>query len=399
MKRAIVIVSLTLVVSVTALLAGDAVAPAAPLGSASVSFRKVVTANGPLLFPSSLAAGDLTHSGIPDLAVISPNNTTPLEYALGIGNGRFRAWRQNDNVGYAPSFVLLADVDGDGNLDAITTDDGDGDLNLAFGDGKGHLYGGRRLLVDGAGSTYIVAVADLNGDGIPDIVGTTNNGIFVIMGKGSRKFAKAANFSSGGRHPYGVAVGDLNHDGIPDLVVANNGADEPPYDYNIAVLLGNGDGTFSKPVRYHAGVRPWQLALGDFNGDGNLDAAVVPIDGKSRIVVLLGKGDGTFSSAKAYPSGVGPESVVAADFNGDGKLDLAVTNNANPKPCHVSILLGNGDGTFQPPVKFRVGFGPTGLITADFNNDGKPDLATLTGYSGITVLLNTTPFPAPPHPH
>jgi hypothetical protein len=320
-------------------------------------------------------------------------------YALGKGNGRFRAWRQNGHVGYAPGFVLLADVDGDGNLDAITTDILGNDVNVAFGDGKGHLYGGKELLVGGVESTYIVAVADLNGDGIPDIVGTSDSGVFVILGKGSREFGKAATFGSGGQQSYGIAVGDLNHDGIPDLVVANNGADRPPYGYNVSVLLGKGDGTFEKPVHYHAGVRPWQLVLGDFNGDGNLDLAVASPDDAHSIRVLLGNGDGTFGAARAYQSGLYPVSIVAADFNGDGKLDLAVADNSNPKPCHVSILLGKGDGTFHSPIAFRVGEGPTGLITADFNHDGKPDLATLTGSSGITVLLNTTQFPTRPASH
>jgi hypothetical protein len=394
MKRIVLIVGLASLASVTVLLAGDAVAPVAAQGSSSVSFREVVTVNGPLLYPSSLAAGDLNHDGIPDLALVSAENTANLTYALGKGNGRFGAWREDQNDDFAPGFVLLADVYGDGNLDAITTEEGGDEIDIAVGDGKGHLYGDQRLLVNGVNSTYIVAVADLNGDGIPDIVGTTDTGIFVISGKGSRKFAKAVTFGSGGNLPYGIAVGDLNHDGIPDLVVANYGTEQNGDYGNVAVLLGKGNGTFNEPVPYYAGRDPTQLVLGDFRGNHNLDIAVVG-QTKNAVHVLLGNGDGTFSAAKAYPSGSGPESVVAADFNGDGKLDLAITNNTNPNPCHVSVLLGNGDGTFQPPVKFRVDEGPTQLVTADFNHDGKPDLATLTGYSGITVLLNTTPFPTP----
>jgi len=360
-----------------------------------LSFAKPINVSSPLLYPSSLAVGDLDHSGIPGLAVVSPDNGVPLFYALGKGNGRFRLWRQDDNVGYAPSFVSLADVDGDGNLDAITTDILAGDLNVTFGDGKGNLHGGKRLLVGGVQSTYIVAVADLNGDSIPDIVGTTNSGIFVIMGKGSREFAKAVTFGSGGQSPYGIAVGDLNHDGIPDLVVANNGADQPPYNYNVAVLLGKGDGTFGRPMRYHGGVRPWQLVLGDFNGDGNLDLAVVPIDGRNRILVMLGKGDGTFSPPKSYRAGIAPHAIVAADFNGDGKLDLAVA------AANVAVLLGNGDGTFQPPIDLRApGHHPTELVVADFTRDGKPDIGAVNGGdSTISIFLNTTPFPRPSHPH
>jgi hypothetical protein len=396
MKRSIFIVSFAL--ATTALLVGNAVVPAALQPSTSVSFAKAINVTSPLLYPSSLAAGDLNHSGIPGLAVVSADNSSPLMYALGKGDGRFRSWKPNGHVGYAPPFVLLADVDGDGNLDAITSDILAGDLNLAFGDGKGHLYGGERLLVGGGGSTYITAVADLNGDGIPDIVGTTANGIFVILGQGSRKFEKAVNFGSGGQSPYGIAVGDMNHDGIPDLVVANNGSSSGSGE-NIAVLLGRGDGSFASPVRYQAGVRPWRLVLGDFNGDGNLDLAVTSPDDVHTVRVLLGNGDGTFGAAKAYPSGLYPISIVAADFNGDGILDLAVTDYTNPKPCHVSVMLGNGDGTFQSPVQFRVGVSPSQLVVADFNHDGKPDIATINGGdSTISILLNTTPFPTPSHP-
>jgi hypothetical protein len=187
----------------------------------------------------------------------------------------------------------------------------------------------------------------------------------------------------------------LNNDGIPDLVVANWGQDAGPYG-NLAVLLGKGDGTFAKPVTYHAGIHPAELTLADLNEDGNLDVAVTSNLG---VYVFLGKGDGTLSPPKVYHPGDYPSWVLSADFNGDGIPDLAVANNTNPKRCHVTILLGKGDGTFQLPIAFRVGDGPTGLITADFNHDGKPDLATLTGPLGITVLLNTTPFAAPPHSH
>jgi hypothetical protein len=396
MKSAILIVGLSLLVGVTVLLAGDAVAPQ---DFTSVSFAKAITFDTSIVYPSSLAAGDLTQDGFPGIAVVSPDNTeTPLEYALGKGNGHFRAWRNNDNVGNAPGFVLLADVYGDGNLDAITTDVGGDDLFVAFGDGK-------RLLVDGVQATFIAAVADLNGDGIPDIVGTTDTGIFVILGKGDRKFAKAVTFSSGGQNPYGIAVGDLNHDGIPDLVVANYGTEQNGDYGNIAVLLGKGDGTsFDPPVLYPIGKYedPSSLILGDFNGDGNLDIAVTTLNSHA-VHVMLGHGDGTFSRPRSFfASSTGAGSIVTADFNGDGRLDLAVTSCYIPNPCYVAVLLGSGDGTFQPPVKFPIGGGPTQLVVADFTNDGKPDLATVgTGphdQGHVSILLNTTQFPTPSQP-
>jgi hypothetical protein len=252
------------------------------------------------------------------------------------------------------------------------------------------------LLVNGVNSTYVVAVADLNGDGVPDIVGTTDTGIFVILGKGSRKFAKAVTFSSGGQQPYAVAVGDLNHDGIPDLVVANYGTEQNGDYGNVAVLLGKGDGGFDPPVRYTIGKRkdPLWLVLGDFNGDGNLDVAVTT-QNSNEVHILLGRGDGTLSPPRSFPAGPNPLSIATADFNGDGILDLAVADYSSP--AHVSVLLGNGDGTFQSPAKFSVR-GTVQLVVADFSHDGKPDIATIgtsNEQSYISVLLNTTKFPAP----
>jgi hypothetical protein len=396
------IVGLALVVGVTVHLAGDAVVPVAAQGPTDVSFAKAITVQSPVLYPYSIAAGDLNHDGIPDLAVVSVEDAY-LFHALGKGNGRFGKWDHDGAAGDAPGFVMFADVDLDGNLDAVSTSGDQPLINVAFGDGRGHFPEGEALPSGRGYDTQQIVVADLNGDGIPDLVGTSlglasNPGnIFVLLGKGHRKFAKAVNIGSGGHSPNGIAVGDLNHDGIPDLVVANSYSGSGPG--NVAVLLGKGDGTFREPVRYQAGIRPWQLVLGDFNGDGNLDVAVVPIDGENKILVLLGNGDGTFGKAKAYPSGFFPQAIVAADFEGRGKLDLAVTDNTNPKPCHVSVLLGNGDGTFQPPLKFRVGVGPSQLVVADFNHDGKPDIATINGGSTISILLNTTPFPARPPSH
>src|ERR1700674_2562102 len=260
MKPILLIIGLGLLVGASILLAGDAVVPVAAQGSASVSFRRVVTSNGPVLYPTSLAAGDINGDGIPDLAVVG-NEDPFLAHGLGKGDGHFDHWGNSGGTGGAPFFVLLADVDGDGNLDAVTADAMQRVVAVAFGTGKGNFNRGVKLHTGVGFAVNQVAVADLNGDGIPDIVGTVrpigNNpgSIFVSLGAGNRKFKKAIHFSSGGTAPRGIAVGDPNHDGVPDLVVANNGANQPPYGYDVAVLLGKGDGTFGSPVRYYAGVR------------------------------------------------------------------------------------------------------------------------------------------------
>jgi len=182
-------------------------------------------------------------------------------------------------------------------------------------------------------------------------------------------------------------------------VVVNNGK-QPPYG-NVSVLLGKGDGTFLKPVAYRFGQYedPTAVALGDFNGDGNVDLAVTTFHSNS-VRVLLGRGDGTFSPPKSFLVGSeGAGAVVTADFNGDGILDLAVLTGSYPKSGHAAVLLGNGDGSFQAPANFHVRLNPFSLTVADFNHDGKPDLAAINGDSTISILLNTTPFPAQPPSH
>src|ERR1022692_4167356 len=406
MKYTVLIIGLALGLGASAVRAGDAVRSVANGPRGSLSFAKAITIKSPAIYPFSIAAGDLNNDGFPDLGVVGQNPQNLL-HALGDGTGHFGHWSHDGRVGGSPGNALFADVDSDGNLDAVTMDGGAADVVVAFGHGTGHFKNSVKLPIGVGFASNQAVVVDLNGDGIPDSVGTADTGtdpgkIFVLLGKGNRKFGKAINFDSGGIYPGAIVVGDLNHDGIPDLLVANYGTEQNGNYGNVAVLLGKGDGTFDKPVPYRAGKDPYQLVLGDFSGDNNLDIAVVgpTVLGRRHVArVLLGNGDGTFGKATAYPSGLFPYFIVAADFNGDGILDLAVTNITNPKPCHVSVLLGNGDGTFRPPVQFRVGGGPSQLVVADFNHDGKPDIATINGTSTISILLNTTQFPVPPHAH
>jgi FG-GAP-like repeat/Domain of unknown function DUF11/FG-GAP repeat len=145
---------------------------------------------------------------------------------------------------------------------------------------------------------------------------------------------------------------------------------------SVTALPGGG---FQIVGSYNAGDRPENVALGDFNGDGKLDLAIANFF-SNNVSVLLGNGDGTFRSAVNYGAGVQPSSVVVGDFNQDGKADLAVANNGN-----VSILLGNGDGTFQAAVDYGTAVGGP-LAVGDFNGDGKPDLV-VAAYGAVSVLL------------
>ena len=196
---------------------------------------------------------------------------------------------------------------------------------------------------------------------------------------------RSTDFATGGEGPQAVAVGDFNGDGTLDLVVANFSGS------SVSVLLGNGDGTFQPAVSYSAaannlGNNPYSVAVGDFNGDGIPDLAVAN-EISNNVSVLLGNGDGTFQNAVNSAVGTNPQSVTVGDFNGDGFLDLAVANSGSNS---VSVLLGNGDGTFQTAVNYALGTNtsPSSVTVGDFNGDGILDLAVADfGTNTVSVLL------------
>jgi FG-GAP-like repeat len=195
-----------------------------------------------------------------------------------------------------------------------------------------------------------------------------------------------------GTAPLAVAVGDFNHDGTPDLAVANAGNPETGDDGSVSILLGNGDGTFQAALNVAAGKNPVSIAVGDFNGDGRLDVVVAnngvnPAGGwlAGTVSVLLGNGDGTFQEHVDYATGTGPVSVAVGDFNGDQVPDLAVLA-FGASPQVVSVLLGHGDGTFQTRVDSAMAdIASTAVATADFNQDGKADFAVAGDFADRTV--------------
>jgi hypothetical protein len=258
-----------------------------------------------------------------------------------------------------------------------------------------------------------VAVADVNGDGIPDVLVTNGCGtncvhgsVGVLLGDGDGTFQTAVTYGSGGQDATSVAVGDLNGDGRPDLAVVNGGSTK------VGVLLGNGDGTF-QPVRTYpsGGFDSFSVAIADVNGDGKLDLLIANCATSSAsncgvengvVGVLLGKGDGTFQAAVTYDSGgQGATSVAVGDLNVDGNPDLVVSLYYGCpiiSGCAgaVGVLLGNGDGTFQPVQIYNSGGSVASSVAVeDLNGNGRPDLVvgnyginlgTLPG--GLGVLLD-----------
>jgi hypothetical protein len=171
-----------------------------------------------------------------------------------------------------------------------------------------------------------------------------------------------------GSTPYYVATGDFNGDGILDLAVANDGTD------TVSVLLGNGDGTFGNKTDYTVGSGPICILAADLNNDGVLDLATTA---QNSLVadVLFGDGHGGFGAAQSYPVGPNPNSIAAGDLNGDGWPDLAVTNYSGDTT--VTVLINQGDGTFQPLPGMSALTGAIFVAIADFDHDCTADLAVV----------------------
>ncbi len=330
---------------------------------------------------------------------------------LGIGDGHFHA----PPLRYADfgSSLIAADANSDGKLDVIGLSAG---LLITRGYGDGTMRSPRYFLAPPPwGQASQIALGDFNNDGKNDVAvleGPQGNDpyISIFVGDGTGGFTPLhtflafsfANFS-------GFATGDFNHDGKLDLVVWNS-------DYSalgqVAVFLGNGDGTFQAPIISDAGYMPVAIAVGDFNKDGKLDVAVADSCTSSSdcsqgvVNILLGQGNGSFTAGSTLAFGASPNSIVAADFNGDGILDLAAplpsTNGINGT---ISVWLGVGNGTFQAPNIVQTVTQPFGIQAADMNNDGEADLivgdiatkslAVLLGAgNGKFGTQNFTPLPA-----
>jgi len=206
--------------------------------------------------------------------------------------------------------------------------------------------------------------------------------VSVLLGNGDGTFQPRQVFDAG-LGPRSVAISDLDADGALDLAVTNIDSQD------VSVLLGNGDGTFQAEQRFSAGDLPLSVAIGDLDADGDLDLAVA--NGVDDVSVLLGSGDGTFPFELRFSVGVRPESIAIGDLDGDGVLDLATANAgtfSNPI-SDVSVLLGSGDGTFQPERSFDTGNAPMSVAIADLDTDGTLDLAVANNDSDdVSVLVN-----------
>ncbi len=337
----------------------------------------------------SLAIGDLDADAHPDIAVLtSDNNSGTLTVYLlrGVGDGTFLESPTPAATlayGYFGSLVLL-DVNHDGKLDLVVATQTGVDVALGNGDGT---FQPAVLTVYGV-NIYLNSPATIVGgffdsDGNPDVAVSSgytdsNARILVLKGNGDGTFSSPQDLApAAGGHRLRLA--DLNGDSHLDLIATNSQAG------TISVFRGDAAGSFSAPrLDFAAGSLPYDLSIADIDGDGKLDAAV-SVSG--FVAVLRGNGDGTFAAAYQYPSGASPGPIVATDVNGDGRADVAVAGQSTC--CAISgsfwISLASPTGALGSPATYIGAYFPTAMGSGDFDGDGATDFV-VGGQEGIAIL-------------
>jgi hypothetical protein len=365
-------------------------------------------------FASSVAIADLNRDGKLDLVVANlcqasdgQSNCSAggiVGVLLNNGDGSVQPIVSYNSGGVAASSVAIADLNGDGHPDLVvanqcanSADCNTGVVGVLIGNGDGTF---RPVITYAAGNgAQAVAIADLNGDGKPDLVLANScmgagscsvGGITVLLGNGNGTFGAPTTYASGGQNTDSVAIADVNGDGFADVIVANQCMNK----FNctnggVSVLLGNGDGTLRTASSYNSGgYNALSVTVGDVNGDGRPDIVATSVCSQSNncvngvVGVLLGNGNGTFKPPVTYSSnGYGASSVAIGDLNGDGIPDLVVDNicktSAGCTQGGVDLLLGNGGGTFQTPLVYSSdGNNASSVALGDLNGDGKLDILT-----------------------
>jgi hypothetical protein len=347
------------------------------------------------VLPSAMAAGDFNHDGKQDLVVTGIGGNAVV--LLSNGDGTFTVG-PTLTVSGSPDAVAVGDFLGNGKQDiAVGTESGT--IDVFLGNGNGTFQAPRVINLGSNMDIRDMVSADFNHDGRADLAVTSmlqdgnETGVVTVLTSNGNGTFRITSSTKVGVDAEGLAVGDLNGDGKPDLVTTTF---LPDGSRDVKVLLGNGNGTFQTPRVVTPGTSATFVGVGNLINGGKPDLVLVDYF-HDTVTVVPGNGNGTFGSpiTTAIPSAPGAllGGPAIGDFFGDGNISVAVTSGVGT----VSVLRGNGDGTFQAPIGYLMGFHgsqPSTVIAADFNGDGKPDLAATDALAeDISAIINTTPAP------
>lgn len=308
---------------------------------------------------------------LPDRAATGNRNLLFYEHATSNGRGALGSYF---SVGQNPNNIATDDIDGDGNNDSIVLNSGEPSIGILRGLGNG-LFMAMTKIRSICAQPNGMALGDLNHDGKKDIVISCGSSILaaaqVLLSNGDGTFQNPTNvaIADGESIPSAVILKDINGDTFLDLIISMAGSAE------VAVRLGNNNGSFQPAVEYSVGGGPSALAVGDFNKDGKLDLAVVN-SSDNTFSILLNQGGGGFGTQNIYDTGNSPIAIAVDDFNGDSYADVAIVNNSEST---VGIYTNNHMSGFDPGAVVPVGGGPNSLVVRDFDGDGKVDIAVSNG--------------------
>ncbi|MFB9274486.1 FG-GAP-like repeat-containing protein [Cohnella cellulosilytica] len=312
----------------------------------------------------SVAIGDLDGDGRVDLAV--PNfNHNELTVLHGNGDGTFLPTPRYLPGGRGPVSIRIADLNGDGLNDLMTLNQLSNDVSVWPGRGASDL-GLPRIYSTGYAPTDI-QLGDFNGDGMVEAILPTWAGYSIVRGTSPTDFSLNTNYGLAGADDVsGLAAADFNRDGYSDFALLNATKNR------IEIRLGSAGGFQKSPTQVTLDGTLSDIAIGDFNGDGELDIAAANRGGNDPFIVLPGVGDGTFSAQHTYSLDASPMSLAPGDYNGDGLEDMAITYVDSNR---ITLLLSTDMGNFADIRTFAADGVPSGIVSADFNGDRIADLA------------------------
>jgi hypothetical protein len=327
----------------------------------------------------SIEVGNFNNDSFPDIVVANAEDSS-ITILLGDGKGNFtNAEGSPFSSNRSPNDIAIADFNKDGNLDLGIANTEISELTILLGNGKGQFKQAEKspFVVHSKPHTHGIAIADFNGDGNLDLATDSwgLNNVLIIFGDGKMNFSNETFYKVGNRPYQRLRSGDFNKDGNPDIVTTNLEGN------NATVLLGEGNGKFheAEGSPFNCGAAPFGVGVGDVNGDGNPDLAIVnsptitsESKGEDGLWILLGDGTGKFSSLAGSPlkTGRSPSRVAIGDLNGDGINDIAVTNY-NEKSITIFYM---GKNTVTETKTIVVGNRPDGIAIHDMNGDGKKDI-------------------------